>query len=82
MAKQVQRAFFPHPYIVSISHRYVTKHDTSGLGWAHFPTWEEAHAHLIVTVEKRYAQALKELESAKRQLKKVHAMQKPEGGRT
>lgn len=79
MAKQARRAFFPHSCMASISHRAVTKYDVhSHYGRPHFETWEQAHAHLVATVEKRYAQALKELESAKRQLKKVHAMQKPD----
>lgn len=79
MAKQARRAFFPHPCIASISHRAVTRYDVSEMfGRPHFDTWEQAHVHLVATVEKRYAQALKDLESAKRQLKKVHAMQKPE----
>lgn len=73
------KAWFPHPFIASIGYRKVDKWAVNMAKYKpYFPTWGEAHAHMVEKSADRLKKAKAELKAATAFDAKVHAMTVPQ----
>jgi hypothetical protein len=78
MAKANPKAYFPS-YTTRIYYRKVDRFAAGQAKWKpFFPTWTEAHQHMLMRSADRLKKAKAELKSATAFDEKVRAMKKPE----
>lgn len=73
--KAKPKAYFPNVYMGTISYRKVDRFaEQNPKHCTHFPTWEEAHAHLLDYNNKALSRALADAARYQKKLAKIFSM--------